>query len=82
MKSRGNQAHFQDPGETGGTNSPSEMLMRYFVPGTDHVNTPARQVPQVPRGEHMFSVNHTVHTQGAGTEEPLLALGTSGGRRF
>ena len=82
MKSRGSQAHFQDPGETGGTNSPSEMLMRYFVPGTAHVNTPARQVPQVPRGEQMFSVNHTVHTQGAGTEEPLLALGTSGGRRF
>lgn len=33
---------FKDPGETGGTNLPSEMLMRYFVPGTDHVNTPAR----------------------------------------
>lgn len=82
MKSRGNQAHVQDPGETGGTNSRSEMLMRYFVLGTDHVNTPARQVPQVPRGEQMFSVNHTVHTQGAGTGEPLLALGTSGGRRF
>ena len=76
MKARGNQEHFQDPGETQGANSPSEMLMRYSVLGSDHVNTPARQVPQVPRGEQMFRVNHTAHTQDAGTGEPLLALGT------